>query len=216
MWIIEQSAELIQATPDAAKMLERIAKVCYGLENRILCDCADGQCADCVTRRTNFLTVLRDKHHDSVFEHAVATFKITTDRGITHELVRHRIASFTQSSTRYIKYNNGIQVVKPFNLTKAEEGEWRNAIVATEAAYQRLLNSGTPPEKARDVLPTCTAATIIITANFREWRHILTLRLAADAHPKIRALAYLIWQQLHPLCPVYFEDLAKLYQCKEK
>lgn len=216
MWIIEQSAELIQATPDAARMLERIARVCYNSENRILCNCAYGQCLECVTRRNNFLGRLKDKHHDSVFEHAVATFKITTDRGITHELVRHRIASFTQSSTRYIRYNDGIQVVNPLDLTEVEEEEWWNGMMAAEAAYRRLLDNGTPPEKARDVLPTCTATTIIITANFREWRHILTLRLAADAHPKIRALAYLIWQQLHPLCPVYFEDLAKLYQCKEK
>lgn len=216
MRIIEQSAELIQATPDAAKMLERIAKVCYGLENRILCDCADGQCADCVTRRTNFLTVLRDKHHDSVFEHAVATFKITTDRGITHEIVRHRLASFTQSSTRYIKYEEGMPVVRPLFTSALEEEAWRKAMLAAEAAYCEILENKVPPQNARDVLPTCTATTIIITANFREWRHILTLRLAADAHPKIRALAYLIWQQLHPLCPVYFEDLAKLYQCKEK
>ncbi|MCC8181044.1 MAG: FAD-dependent thymidylate synthase [Planctomycetes bacterium] len=209
---IEQSAELVQATPDAGRMLERIARVCYNSENRMMCDCVDGMCTKCVARRDKFLGALKDKRHDSVFEHASATFKIVTDRGITHELVRHRLASFTQSSTRYIKYDDGLPVVKPFGLAAAEEDDWHQAMLAAESAYVRLLENGTAQQDARDVLPTCTAATIFITANFREWRHILNLRLAAGAHPKIRALAGLIWQQFHPLCPVYFEDLAKLYQ----
>ena len=209
MILVEQRAELVQCTPDAAKMLEGIARVCYNSEDRMRCDCADGHCEKCETRRAKFLGGLKERRHDSVFEHAVATFRLLTDRGITHELVRHRLASYTQSSTRYIKYDEGIPVVPPLFKTDGERARWETAMQAAERAYQDLLASGTAPENARDVLPTCTAASIFVTANFREWRHILRLRLARGAHPKIRLLARQIWEKLTPQCPVYFEDLEK-------
>ncbi len=207
MIILDQSAELVQVTPDAARMLERIARVCYNSEDKMRCDCADGLCEKCCSRREKFLGGLKERRHDSVFEHAAATFRLVTDRGITHELVRHRLASYTQSSTRYIKYDEGVPVVALLFRSAAEEEEWRRAVLAAEAAYRALLAAGTPPENARDVLPTCTAATIFVTANFREWRHILRLRLAQGAHPKIRLLARAVLEQLAPHCPVYFDDL---------
>lgn len=206
---VEQKAELVQCTPDAEQMLERIARVCYNSEDRMVCDCADGNCDKCRLRRGKFLGGLKERRHDSIFEHAVATFRLTTDRGITHELVRHRLASYTQSSTRYIKYDDGLPVIRPDFKTKEDEEVWRAAMLAAEEGYRRLLDSGVKPEIARDVLPTCTAANIFVTANFREWRHILKLRLARGAHPKIRLLARMIWEQLTSLCPVYFEDLEK-------
>lgn len=206
---VEQKAVLVQCSPEADKMLERIARVCYNSEDRMACDCADGYCAKCVARREKFLGGLKERRHDSVFEHAVATFMLTTDRGITHELVRHRLASYTQSSTRYIKYDEGLPVVRPLFTSAAEEEAWRSAMEAAEIAYRNLLESGVPAQNARDVLPTCTAANLFMTANFREWRHILKLRLAKGAHPKIRVLAKLIWEVLCPLCPVYFADLEK-------
>jgi thymidylate synthase (FAD) len=173
------------------------------------CDvCADGSCDNCRNRRARFLGGLKDRHHDSIFEHAVATFKLTTDRGITHELVRHRLASYTQSSTRYIKYEDGVPVVRPLFVSAAEEEAWRIAMLAAEKAYLDMLGRNVPAQNARDVLPTCTATTIFVTANFREWRHILQLRMGKGAHPKIRVLAGLIWKELNPLCPVYFSDLA--------
>lgn len=209
---VKQGVGLVQVTPNAEHMLERIARVCYNSEARMQCDdCDDGSCEKCVTRCTEFLGSLKNKHHDSIFEHAVATFKLITDRGITHELVRHRLASYTQSSTRYIKYIDDMPVVAPLFRDEAEEMEWRRAMHVAENTYTKLLAAGTPPQIARDVLPTCTAATLFVTANFREWRHILKLRLAAGAHPKIRALAMLIWRQLMPHCPVYFGDLGSKY-----
>ncbi len=205
---IEQQAELVQITPHAEHMLERIARVCYNSEERMRCDdCGDGSCPKCAQRRQKFLGGLKDKRHDSVFEHAIATFKLTTDRGITHELVRHRLASYTQSSTRYIRYEDGVPVIPPLFNNAAEQGIWRKAMQEAENAYMAMLSGGMPPQNARDVLPTCTAATLFVTANFREWRHILKLRLAPGAHPKIRLLAKLIWQELAPHCPVYFSDL---------
>jgi thymidylate synthase, flavin-dependent len=208
---IEQSAELVACTPEPERMLERIARVCYNSEERMECDCADGNCQKCRTRREKFLGGLKERRHDSVFEHAVATFKLVTDRGITHELVRHRLASYTQSSTRYIKYDEGIPVVRPFFSSPGEEAPWREAMLSAEKAYQTMLSAGIPAEKARDVLPTCTATTIFATANFREWRHIFKLRMGRGAHPKIRALAHLAWEKMAPLCPVYFADLEAEY-----
>jgi thymidylate synthase (FAD) len=212
MIIVEQTAELVRATHNAEAMLERIARVCYNSEDRMVCDCADGECEKCRARRAKFLGGLKERRHDSVFEHASATFRLVTDRGITHELVRHRLASYTQSSTRYIRYDEGIPVVPPLFRSDAEEREWRSAVEAAERAYRALLDAGTPAENARDVLPTCTAATIFVTANFREWRHILRLRLAQGAHPKIRLLARQALEKLAPHCPVYFNDLHVLYK----
>lgn len=211
MIILEQSATLIQSTPNAEQMLERIARVCYNSEDRMQCDCADGDCAKCRERRRKFLGGLSSNRHDSIFEHASATFLLVTDRGITHELVRHRLASYTQSSTRYIKYDDEMPVVAPIFVKDGEEESWREAMLAAEKSYRSMLAAGVPAQNARDALPTCTAAKIFMTANFREWRHVLLLRLASGAHPKIRVLSKMIWEQLIPLCPVYFEDLELQY-----
>ena len=206
---VAQSVEMVQCTPEADKMLERIARVCYNSEGRMACDCADGYCDKCRARRDKFLGGLKERRHDSVFEHAYASFKLVTDRGISHELVRHRLASYTQSSTRYIKYDDGVPVIKPEFVKSDAETAWRKGVLEAEAAYKAMLEAGAAPEAARDVLPTCTATTIFMSANFREWRHILKLRMARGAHPKIRILARMIWDALWPTCPVYFADLEK-------
>ncbi|MDR3077221.1 MAG: FAD-dependent thymidylate synthase [Planctomycetota bacterium] len=206
---VEQSAELVQCTADADWLLERIARVCYNSEDRLRCSCPDGRCPACRERRDRFLAGLRERRHDSVFEHASATFRLITDRGVTHELVRHRLASYTQSSTRYIRYDEGLPVVRPLFASPGGEEAWRRSMLEAEAAYRELREAGAPPQEARDVLPTCLAATIFVTANFREWRHILKLRLARDAHPKIRVLARLVLDRLSPHCPAYFSDLGK-------
>lgn len=206
---INQSAELIQCTPDAMKMLERIARVCYNSENKMKCDCADGNCPKCHERQTAFLGSLKRNRHESIFEHASATFLLITDRGITHEIVRHRLASYTQSSTRYIKYDDDMPVVRPIFVNDKEEAVWRHAMEEAERAYRKLLEDGAPAQNARDVLPTCTAAKLFVTANFRQWRHILQLRMEKGAHPKVRALCAMILEQLIPHCPVYFDDLKK-------
>lgn len=207
MILVPQSAELVQCTPDADKLIETIARVCYNSEDRMACDCADGYCPKCVQRRTAFLGGLLARGHESVFEHAVATFKLVTDRGITHELVRHRVASYTQASTRYIKYDQGLPVIQTELEDPERQKEWEQGILAAEASYRALLAAGVAPQHARDVLPTCTATTIFVTANFREWRHIFRLRLAQGAHPKIRELMRMALRQIAPRCPVCFADL---------
>lgn len=207
MIIVTPSVELVQHSQNPDQLIERIARVCYNSEDRMACDCADGYCESCRARRDKFLGGLVGRRHDSVFEHAYATFKIITDRGITHELVRHRLASYTQSSTRYIKFDQGLPVVEPIFVGPGEREVWLKSVAAAESAYLEMLAAGVPAQNARDVLPTCTATTIFMTANMREWRHVILLRAAKGAHPKIRALAGMLGKELAALLPVYFRDL---------
>ncbi len=209
MRIVEQSAEIFNITEDSEKTLEEIARISHSSEHKMDCDCIHGFCDSCVKRRRKFLSHLKNMGHDSIFEHASATFKIVTDRGVSHELVRHRMASYTQASTRYIKYDQGFDVIKPIGMSLLEEGVWIRSIENVEKAYSWDIEDGVPLDRSRDILPVCIATRLFMTANFREWRHILKLRLAKGSHPKMRELAKLILQLLRLNCPVYFEDLCE-------
>lgn len=215
MIIVEQSAELVDYTSDAAFLIERVARVCHRSEGNMDCGslfCFDDDICDvCKDRNTTFLKSLISRGHDTPFEFAHATFKIVTDRGISHELVRHRMASYMQESTRYVDMSDlpvidsGFQKIPPVHVVEAAE-RW----------YKYGLRQGESREIARDILPTCTATTLYMSANFREWKHILTLRMAKAAHPKMRELAGMIHKALVPLLPVYFEGAgAALKQCRD-
>jgi thymidylate synthase (FAD) len=148
-------------------------------------------------------------------EHASATFHIVTDRGITHEIVRHRLASYSQESTRYCnygkeKFGTQISVVVPGMtepLTPEQYDIWYRTIMATEKGYMELIDTGLKPEFARSVLPTCLKTEIAMTCNLREWEHFLKLRLkgvTGKPHPDIRVIGYYIWQELMQYCPPLF------------
>lgn len=131
--------------------------------------------------------------HHSVLEHSSMTVKFICDRGTSHELVRHRLASFSQESTRYCNYSkdkfgNEITVVKPVLIEQdtMEYYIWKKSCEAAEKAYFDLLSIGVKPENARSVLPTSLKTEVVVTANLREWYHIFDLRDARDAHPDIR------------------------------
>lgn len=179
MIIVEQTATLLSCTNSPEILLERAGRVCYKSEDKINAESAP-----------KFVKMICKRNHESVLEHAVATIMFTTDRGITHELVRHRIASFSQESTRYVNYykKGEIRVVKPLGMNEDQEYIWWNAVKEAERSYNMMLTNACTPEVARDVLPTCTAADIVVTANFREWKHIIKLRTSKAAHPKIRQL----------------------------
>ena len=165
------------------------------------------------------IAMLIKRGHESVLEHASATFKITTDRGITHEIVRHRIASFSQESTRYVDYmvkEDGeaveskainIKVILPIGLDDGQMDVWSRAMIKAEEYYEDLRRSGCPPQVARDVLPTCLKADIVMTCNFREWRHFIKLRASKAAHPKIQVIAKGIHAALNKHAPNVFPDL---------
>lgn len=201
MKIIKPSVELLWITPDPEKMIEIAGRTCYKSEDKITNDSA-----------AEFCRKMRKSGHHAMLEHASASFRIITDRGITHEIVRHRIASYAQESTRYCNYSkdkfeNEITVVKPPDLNSQEEALWGFATHACESNYLAMIEQGTSPQIARSVLPTCLKAEIVMTANLREWRHFIKLRGALAAHPQIRPIAYMVWKVLIELAPSVFEDL---------
>ena len=136
------------------------------------------------------------------------------DRGISHEIVRHRLASYCQESSRYCNYTQGkfggeITVIQPhfFAENSMQYYDWRDACQIAENRYFSLLNSGAKPEEARDVLPTSLKTELAMTANVREWRHFLKLRTSPAAHPQIREVTIPLLHELQGKVPVLFEDI---------
>lgn len=206
MKIIDQSVEILSTiSPGGIEELKRIelaGRTAYKSEDKIYGDGAESA--------KKFITMLIHSGHESVLEHSSLTVKFITDRGISHEIVRHRIASFTQESTRYCnyskdKFNNEITVIDP-HLPGVAEDYWKASCENAETTYFNLLNNGITPEYARCVLPTCLKTEIIMTANYREWRHFLALRSDKAAHPQIRHLSKLLLKQLVNKIPIVFNQ----------
>ncbi len=201
MKIVSPAASLLWITPNALQVIETAGRVCYKSENNI----SDNSAPDFISR-------ILKRGHESVIEHASAAFKIITDRGITHEIVRHRIASFSQESTRYCnyskdKFDNEISVIEPPEMNNAAKEAWVTACQTAETEYFKMLAAGATPQIARSVLPTCLKSEIIMTCNFREWRHFLKLRLANGAHPQIIQIAEIIKNELCTYYPEIFRNL---------
>ena len=205
MKIIEPSVELAQEL-DAAEIMrhiERAGRVCYKSESRI---------SD--TSAEKFIANIIKSGHESVIEHASVTFKIICDRGVSHEIVRHRVASYSQMSTRYCDYSGDkfggeLSFIKPCFW---QEGDvnfelWRQAMAASENFYLEMRKNGARPEEARSVLPNSLATELFMTANLREWRHFLKLRTSPRAHPQMRQIALEIYRILNEKLPVIFSDI---------
>jgi thymidylate synthase (FAD) len=238
MIITIPSVELLHATPNPEREIERAGRICYQSTHKIKpCEACKGEkrrqveyddqsgpiyaeCRICGGTGTDkqsaidFVRMIVKRGHESVIEHVYASFLVVCDRGVSHEIVRHRIDSFSQESTRYCNYakeqfGGEIKVVEP--LWKSPDGYaralWMDAMKQAEAAYLNLLKVGEPPELARSVLPTCLKTELTWTANFREWRHIMRLRTSEKAHPQMREIAGMIRRILMQLAPVCFEDI---------
>ena len=185
------------------KLIEIAGKTCYKSEDGITETSASGF----VSKICNVFK------HESVIEHVGFTVKFIIDRGVSHELVRHRLCSFSQESTRYVNYSKGkfgkeITVIEPLFY---EEGSkryeiWKNACLATETAYFDLLEDGSTPQEARSVLPNSLKTEIITTANMREWRTIFKLRTNEKAHPQIREVMIPLANELAEKLPELFYD----------
>ena len=202
MKIVRPNVELLWVTKNPESIIELSGRTAYKSEDLISKDSSK-----------KFIKKIYRSGHHSVLEHASASFKIVTDRGITHEIVRHRLASYTQESTRYCnysanKFNSEISVIEPPNLTISMRNQWLQACEFAEASYFNLLQLGVSPQIARSVLPTCTKAEIIMTCNFREWLHFISLRSSSDAHPQIQPIALAILRELAGYAPSVFGDLA--------
>ena len=144
-------------------------------------------------------------------EHAVASIRIICDRGVSHEIVRHRIASYSQESTRYCnytkeKFGKEITVIQPPDMSEEEEVFWTHGVLHAETAYFEMLKSGSTPQRARSVLPNCLKTELVMTTNFREWKHFIKLRTDPAAHPQMREVAFMIKDLLAKECPEVFGD----------
>lgn len=205
MHIIAPEIEIINAI-DGVKLCKKIeycGKTCYKAEGNITDD-----------SYIKFLKMIIKREHFSVLEHGSITVKFTTDRGITHEIVRHRIAAYSQESTRYCNYNNGkfggeISLIPPKRMEK--DPRFEKIMHMIESYYMVLIDEGVPAEDARDVLPTCLKSEIVATYNIREWRWFFEKRCSRDAHPKIRQIAKALLHAFYSMVPVLFDDLEEKF-----
>ncbi len=195
MQIVTPYVELLSITPNAEQLIERCGRICYKSEDKMTPNSVGA-----------FIRIIIGKGHHSVIEHASATILFVCDRGVTHELVRHRLVSYSQESTRYCKYKNGIQVIEPPGLDERKHVSWITACQIAENSYITMTEAGVPPQIARSVLPTCLKTEIAVTANLREWRHILALRTSKAAHPQMREVMMIAGRILKSECPNIFHD----------
>ena len=189
----------IESPIDGAEILKRIEKAgrtCYKSEDRITEESAK-----------SFVRMLIERGHESVLEHESITVRFVCDRGISHEIVRHRIASFSQESQRYVRYNGDIEFINPRMPNAKAYEAWRELCERAEETYRELLSYDVQPQQARAVLPNSTKTEIVMTANLREWRHFLKLRTAKAAHPQMRELTVPLLKELQERLPVVFDDI---------
>lgn len=205
MNIIEPSIEILDTVDGISilKKIEKIGRVCYKSENSITEESA-----------APFIKKILQSGHESVIEHESVSVKVTCDRGVSHEIVRHRIASYSQESTRYCNYSKNkfgseLTFIKP--LFWGENSElykiWKEDMQHAEETYMQLIAKGAKPQEARSVLPNSLKTEIVITMNLREWRHFFRLRTSNAAHPQMREVAIMILQEFKERIPVFFDDI---------
>lgn len=207
MKIISPSFELLEHV-DGTTLLQKIelaGRVCYKSETKITPDSAYG-----------FVRRLLSSGHESVLEHEKISVRIICDRGVSHEIVRHRIASYSQESTRYCnysldKYQNELTFIRPFFWADNSDmfQIWKEAMKIAERSYLSLIAKGASPQEARSVLPNSLKTEIVVTMNIREWRHFFKLRTAAAAHPQMREIATPLLHYFQKTIPVVFDDIEK-------
>jgi thymidylate synthase (FAD) len=203
MKIINASHEII-AMPYAdqiLKLIEQAGRTCYKSERNIT-DTSAGK----------FVQRLIASGHHSVLEHATISVRFICDRGVSHELVRHRLASYSMESTRFVNYSKReceITFIKPvfFDYTSEEYNIWYFTMHDLETRYFTLLDYGATPEQARSILPNSTKTELVMTANLREWRHVLDLRCSPKAHPQMMEIMLPLLRELKERIPVLFDDL---------
>lgn len=194
MNIVNSCVDFLWETPDLERQIVKAARTCYQSEDKVEND-------------LDFIRRLVKKEHEAMFEHGVISLRITCDRGIANELVRHRLCSFAQESTRYVRYDE-IEVILPTEF-KSETSEkiWRDAMSSCEKAYCELLSLGLKPQIARSVLPMALKTELVVTCNVREWRHIMKIRGHKTAHPQMRQIISMIKSWFSENHKVFIEDI---------
>ncbi len=188
------------------KRIEQAGRVCYKSEDRITDESAIRFAKDIISRG-----------HEALLEHCSFTVKFIVDRGVSHEIVRHRVASYCQESTRYCNYSKDkfgseITVIKPLFLKEGttEWAYWNDSCKCAEWSYFKMLECGFTPQEARAVLPNSLKTEVVMTANIREWRHFLKLRAAnttGKAHPQMLEVTIPLLKDLQKKIPVLFDDI---------
>lgn len=218
MYLVKPSFEIEHIYPhpsEAEKEIEKIGRVCYKSEDKITDESAH-----------KFCDMILGRKHESVIEHSYLRVRFISNRGFTHELVRHRLASYSQESTRYCNYGKkGVRFIIPAWVTDIDEGQydnmgdilkmggpkedtcvWCNHMLQTEISYLKLLDLGWTPQQARDVLAIGLKTEIVISTNFRMWRHILSLRDHDAAHPQMQELMKPLHAKLASSMPKFFGE----------
>ena len=220
MILVKPSFEILTEI-DGSLILRRIeaaGRTCYKSEDRITEESAK-----------QFVRGIIKRGHYSVIEHESIAVRIICDRGVTHEIVRHRLCAYSQESTRYCNYSGGVTFVIPPWVTgePGRAGEytdvppywetpfnadqlWFSSLLDHEAQYVRLLELGWSPQQARSVLPNSLKTEIVMTANLREWRHIFSLRCSRAAHPQMREVMIPLCAEFIKQIPIVFDDLVSL------
>jgi thymidylate synthase (FAD) len=152
--------------------------------------------------------------HEAMIEHCGLTVKFICDRGVSHEIVRHRIASYAQESTRYVNYSKGkfdgeITVIQPLFYQEGTENynAWRESMLQAEQSYMALIANGSSPQEARSVLPNSLKTELVVTMNMRAWRHFFKLRTDSAAHPQVQEIARPLLEELAEKLPELFDDI---------
>ena len=212
MKLVKPSVEFLNVTEDPLKAIELAGRTCYKSEDKVSTNSAE-----------KFVGMLIKRGHEAMLEHASASYRIICDRGVTHEIVRHRLFSYAQESTRYCNYKGGVSFIIPpwvdlpegdhnrksFSSTEGVPNtpsrDWAHAVGYTELLYQNLLASGWTPQQARSVLPNSLKTEIVVTGNLREWRHFFKLRCAKAAHPQMQEVANMVLADIRKRVPVIFD-----------
>ncbi len=196
--------ELLYHTPDPERAIATAARLCYAPvgASELMETMPD-------ERIKSVLSTIMESGHFSTLEHASYTFAVDgVSRALTHQLVRHRLASFNQQSQRYVKFKDGLDVIKPESIAADEEASalFDKAIQTAVDAYTKLLDSGIPAEDARYLLPNAAETKIVITMNVRELLHFFNLRCCNRAQWEIRQLAWKMLDLVRPTAPFIFLD----------
>lgn len=225
MNLVKPSIEFLHGTKNPLIEIEAAGRTCYKSEDKIDIDSA-----------SKFVEKLVKRGHFAMIEHAWASYRVITDRGVTHEIVRHRLFSYAQESTRYCNYKGGVTFIIPPWLkcgryiqeseydkrgsydivcikngigvpTNSDVFRWLSILVRCENTYKELLHKRWTPQEARSVLPNALKTEIVVTGNLREWLHFLTLRTAKTAHPQIQEIAFDILVDIKKRVPIIFDNI---------
>ena len=221
MRIIEPSFEIMfkETLHNFTKKLERIARTCYKSEDKISED----------TDLRLIKTLLGRKHYP-MFDHVTVSVRVICDRGVAHEIVRHRIAAYAQESTRFCNYSKDkfgghITFIKPCFFPeiicgiadpkylsidkppKTKAAMWTHQMYWCEKTYLKMIEEGCKPEEARSVLPNSLKTEIVMTLDLTAWRHFFTLRTAKAAHPQMREITVPLLEKFKTLIPLIFDDI---------